>query len=50
MVVAPAGFETFFDRFAELRSGAPPIEAFRRLGPEVGLTVVGPPLSESQLL
>ena len=50
VVMTPAGFETFFDRFAELQSDGPPIEAFSRLGPGVGLTVVGPPLSESHPL
>jgi mannose-6-phosphate isomerase-like protein (cupin superfamily) len=50
VVMAPAGFETFFDQFAELQSDAPPIEAFSRLGPGVGMTVVGPPLSESHPL
>ena len=50
VMVAPAGFETFFEQFAELQTDAPPIEAFRRLGPGVGMTVVGPPLSESDPL
>ena len=50
VVVAPAGFETLFDRFAELHSDTPPSEAFRRLGPGVGMTIVGPPLSESHPL
>jgi quercetin dioxygenase-like cupin family protein len=50
VVVAPAGFETFFERFAELESDAPPAEAFGGLGARFGLTVVGPPLSESDPL
>ena len=50
VMVAPAGFETFFDQFAALQSDAPASEAFSRLGPGLGLTVVGPPLSESHPL
>ena len=50
VMVAPAGFETFFDQFAELESDAPPGEAFRPPRPGLGMTVVGPPLSESHPL
>ena len=47
----PAGLETFFERFAELPEGAfSPEEAFRTLGSEVGMDLVGPPLAESHPL
>lgn len=47
---AAAGLETFFDRFAELPDDASAIEAFRTLGSEAGMDVVGPPLAESDPL
>jgi quercetin dioxygenase-like cupin family protein len=50
VIFAPAGFETFFERWAELPADAPSAEEFRRLGSEVGMTVVGPPLAESNPL
>jgi quercetin dioxygenase-like cupin family protein len=49
-VVTPAGLETFFERFAEIPPEASAAEAFRRLGAEVGMAVVGPPLGESDPL
>jgi quercetin dioxygenase-like cupin family protein len=47
VIVAPAGFERFFERFAGVPADASPVAEFRRLGAEVGMTVLGPPLSES---
>jgi quercetin dioxygenase-like cupin family protein len=45
---APAGFEGFFDRLAEVREFDP--EAFRAAGAAHGMEVVGPPLAESDPL
>jgi quercetin dioxygenase-like cupin family protein len=42
---SPSGMEKFFERFAELAEPGP--DEFVRLGKEVGMTVVGPPLAES---
>ncbi len=42
MLFTPAGMEGFFDRFAELAEPDP--GAFVRLGSEVGMEVLGPPL------
>jgi quercetin dioxygenase-like cupin family protein len=42
VMFTPAGMERFFDRFAELEAFDP--AAFARLGREVGMEVVGPPL------
>ena len=42
VIFNPAGMEPFFDQFAELTAAEP--QAFARLGREVGMTVVGPPL------
>lgn len=50
VIAAPAGIETFFERFAELPEGASAEEAFRTLGGEVGMDVAGPPLAESHPL
>lgn len=50
VVTAPAGFERFFERFAEIPVGASAAEEFRRIGAEIGLAVAGPPLSESDPL
>lgn len=47
-IVTPAGLETFFERFAEAPPDTSLTETFRRLGAEVGMVVVGPPLSESE--
>jgi mannose-6-phosphate isomerase-like protein (cupin superfamily) len=41
----PSGMEAFFERFAELE--APDPGAFKTLGAEVGMDVVGPPLAQS---
>ena len=44
----PAGMEAFFSGFAEaLANGADPTEAFRANGEAAGMSVVGPPLSQS---
>jgi quercetin dioxygenase-like cupin family protein len=43
----PSGMETFFDRFAELPDGPVDPDVFGRLGADVGMTVVGPPLAVS---
>lgn len=45
VLFTPAGMEAFFDRFAELPAGAVDPDAFRRLGADVGMAVVGPPLA-----
>ena len=46
-VFTPSGMEEFFERFSEHadRDSAP--EAFRRIGADVGMDVVGPPLGGS---
>jgi quercetin dioxygenase-like cupin family protein len=49
-ILTPAGLETFFERFAEVPPEASPAEAFRRLGAEFGMAVVGPPLGSSNRL
>jgi len=49
-IITPAGLDDFFERFAALPADASPAEEFRRLGAEVGMTVVGPPLHESDPL
>jgi quercetin dioxygenase-like cupin family protein len=49
-IVTPAGLDDFFGRFAALPADASPAEEFRRLGAEVGMIVVGPPLRESDPL
>jgi quercetin dioxygenase-like cupin family protein len=43
----PSGMETFFDRFAALPPGSANQHAFRSLGAEAGMDVVGPPLAQS---
>ena len=42
---SPSGMERFFERFAA--SDLPASEAFEKLGAEVGMALVGPPLAES---
>jgi mannose-6-phosphate isomerase-like protein (cupin superfamily) len=49
-IVMPAGLDQFFERFAALPADASPAEEFRRLGAEVGMAVVGPPLRDSDPL
>jgi uncharacterized RmlC-like cupin family protein len=50
IVTAPAGFERFFELFAQIPPDASPAEEFRRIGEEIGMAVVGPPLAESDPL
>jgi quercetin dioxygenase-like cupin family protein len=45
-IVTPAGFERFFEVFAQA-GDLPRADAFRTLGLEVGMEVIGPPLAES---
>jgi quercetin dioxygenase-like cupin family protein len=47
VLFTPAGMEVFFDRFAALTEGESIPDAFRRIGAEVGMNVVGPPLAIS---
>jgi quercetin dioxygenase-like cupin family protein len=47
IVVAPAGFESFFERFAEESPDEGWAEVFARAGATVGMRVVGPPLPRS---
>jgi quercetin dioxygenase-like cupin family protein len=42
---SPSGMERFFERFAELDAPGP--DDFARIGAEVEMTVVGPPLAQS---
>lgn len=46
-VVAPAGFELFFEPFAEAPPDVPWLERFETAGRELGMEVVAPPLAES---
>jgi quercetin dioxygenase-like cupin family protein len=48
-VVTPGGFERFFERFSEV-SYLPRADAFRTLGREVRMEVVGPLLADSNPL
>ena len=50
VVTVPGGFERFFELFAAISADASPAEEFRRIGEEIGLTVAGPPLAESDPL
>jgi quercetin dioxygenase-like cupin family protein len=50
IVTAPAGFERFFELFAQIPADASPADEFRRIGAEIGMPVVGPPLAESDPL
>lgn len=45
VLFTPAGMEPFFEGFAGLPEGADIPAAFKRLGAECGMQVVGPPLS-----
>lgn len=44
VLFTPSGMERFFDRFAELPPGAVDPSAFRTIGAEVDMEVIGPPL------
>jgi quercetin dioxygenase-like cupin family protein len=46
----PSGMEEFFDRFAELPDGPVDPGVFARLGKDVGMDVLGPPLAVSDPL
>lgn len=50
VVFTPSGMEGFFDRFAELPAGPVDPDVFRRLGADVGMNVLGPPLAVSDPL
>ncbi len=50
VIFTPAAMEMFFERFAELPDDASVPEAFRTLGGESGMEVVGPPLAQSHPL
>lgn len=50
VMFTPAGMETFFDRFARLPEGAEVPDAFRTIGADVGMDVLGPPLALSDPL
>jgi quercetin dioxygenase-like cupin family protein len=45
VMFTPSGMERFFDRFATLPAGPVDPEAFRSIGAEVGMDVVGPPMA-----
>ena len=47
VVFTPSGMEGFFERFSEHAGSDSAKEAFRRLGADVGMDVVGPPLADS---
>jgi quercetin dioxygenase-like cupin family protein len=47
VMFTPAGMESFFDRFASLPQSADVPDAFRSIGAEVGMEVIGPPLATS---
>jgi quercetin dioxygenase-like cupin family protein len=50
VLFTPSGMERFFDRFADVPRGAAAPQAFRDIGQEVGMEVVGPPLAISDPL
>lgn len=50
VLFTPAGMERFFDRLESLPDGPLDPDAFRSIGLEVGMEVVGPPLAESDPL
>ena len=45
VMFTPSGMERFFDRFAALPAGPVGLGAFRSIGAEAGMDVVGPPMS-----
>ena len=48
IVFTPSGMEGFFTGLSEaIANGSDPVEAFRSSGEAVGMSVVGPPLSQS---
>jgi quercetin dioxygenase-like cupin family protein len=50
VMFTPAGMESFFDRFASLPESADVPDAFRSIGREVGMDVIGPSLANSDPL
>ena len=50
VLFTPSGMERFFDRFAALPEGSDLLGAFASIGRDVGMEVVGPPLSRSHPL
>lgn len=48
--IVPAGMERFFERFDELPDEDRTSDSFAALGSQHGMTVLGPPLSESHPL
>ena len=50
VLFAPAGMESFFDRFSELPPGPVDPGVFASLGRSVGMEVLGPPLAVSDPL
>ena len=50
VMFTPSGMERFFDRFGALPAGVVDPDAFGRIGSEVGMDVVGPPLAQSHPL
>jgi len=50
VVFTPAAMEGFFRAFSEQVGARPPAEAFRALGEEAGMDVLGPPLAQSHPL
>ena len=50
VLFSPAGMEAFFDRFAELPPGPIDPGVLARLGRDVGMEVLGPPLAVSDPL
>ena len=45
VIFTPSGMERFFDRFAALPAGPLDPDAFRSIGADVGMDVVGPPMA-----
>ena len=45
VMFTPSGMERFFDRFATLPAGPVDPDAFRSIGADVGMDVVGPPMA-----
>jgi quercetin dioxygenase-like cupin family protein len=46
VIFTPAGMETFFEQFAAHAAAVTAPEAFRTLGGEAGMSVLGPPLGQ----
>jgi hypothetical protein len=46
VMFTPAGMEQFFERFAVVVDRMTPDEAYRIIGREVGMKVIGPPLPD----